>query len=43
MSVMCSMNACKQKRGFCAHERTMLIVIIVIGVGAIGHWAFHWF
>ena len=29
MSLMCSMEGCKQKRGMCIHEKMMMAVLIM--------------
>lgn len=43
MSLMCKIgNKCCATKGMCVHEKMMMVVVIV-GVGAIGHWVLHWF
>lgn len=29
MSLMCSMEGCKQKQGMCIHEKMMMVIIVV--------------
>ena len=29
MSLMCSMEGCKQKQGMCIHEKIMMVIIVV--------------
>lgn len=44
MSMMCSLKGeCTQNKGLCVHEKMMLVIIVLIGVGAMGHWVFNWF
>lgn len=41
MSMMCSMNGCKAKKGLCVHEKMMLMVAIVAMAAAGAHWGLH--
>ncbi len=36
MSLMCSMQVCKQTPGMCTHEKMMLgvLLILIVGVGS---------
>ncbi len=43
MSVMCTKETCKAHAGMCAHEKGMLVMLVVVLAGAAGHWMFHWF
>lgn len=43
MSVMCTKDACVAKSGMCGHEKMMMGILMLMGVAAAGHWAFHWF
>lgn len=38
MSLMCSMDGCKQKSRMCIHEKMMLSVIVIMAVGAAIMW-----
>lgn len=38
MSLMCSMDGCKQKGGMCIHEKMMLGVLVIIAVGSAVMW-----
>lgn len=29
MSLMCSMEGCKQKHGMCVHEKMMMVIVVV--------------
>jgi len=29
MSLMCSMEGCKQKQGMCIHEKMMMVIVVV--------------
>ena len=33
MSVMCSMQVCKEKAGMCGHENIMLAVVALLAIG----------
>ena len=36
MSLMCSMDGCKQKQGMCIHEKMMMVMVAIIAIaGAI--------
>ena len=36
MSMMCSMDGCKQKKGMCIHEKMMMgMLVIVMVMGAV--------
>lgn len=35
MSLMCSMNGCKQKQGMCIHEKMMLGMMVVAAVAVV--------
>lgn len=36
MSLMCSMDGCKEKQGMCIHEKMMIVLVAVMAiVGAI--------
>jgi hypothetical protein len=39
MSLMCSMEGCKQKQGMCVHEKMMMGVMIAMLV-VVGLWLF---
>lgn len=43
MSMMCPKEACVAKKGMCLHETVMLLMLVAIGLGALGHWVFHWY
>ena len=44
MSLMCKMNGeCSSTKGMCGHEKMMMVIIMVGGLGAVGHWVLHWF
>ena len=32
MSLMCSMDGCKQKQGMCIHEKMMMVMIGVVAM-----------
>ncbi len=34
MSLMCSMNGCKQKQGMCIHEKMMVAVMVLAAIAA---------
>ena len=34
MSLMCSMNGCKQKQGMCVHEKMMMAVVVLAAITA---------
>lgn len=38
MSLMCSMDGCKQKKGMCIHEKMMLGMMVVAMVAAVAWW-----
>lgn len=29
MSLMCSMEGCKQKQGMCIHEKMMMVIVVI--------------
>lgn len=35
MSLMCSMNGCKQKQGMCIHKKMMLGMMVVAAVAVV--------
>ena len=35
MSLMCSMNGCKQKKGMCIHEKMMMVVVVLAAIAGI--------
>jgi len=43
MSIMCKIGSCQAKQGMCGHEKMMMFVAVVAGLGGIGHWVVHWF
>lgn len=43
MSLMCSMKACADQKGLCLHEKIMSVIVVLGGLGAIGHWVFNWY
>lgn len=44
MSVMCKMSdQCCATKGMCAHEKMMMVVVIMLAAGVIGHWVLNWF
>lgn len=38
---MCSNAACKAQKGMCGHEKMMVGVVALLGVGALVHFVFH--
>jgi len=38
MSLMCSMEGCKQKQGMCIHEKMMLGMMVAIAVAVAVWW-----
>jgi hypothetical protein len=38
MSLMCSMDGCKQKNGMCVHEKMMLGIMVIIVLGSLVWW-----
>ena len=44
MSLMCNLNGkCGPDRGLCGHEKMMMLMAMVAGLAAIGHWGLKWF
>lgn len=44
MSIMCNMNGqCSAHKGMCAHEKMMMVVVMVMALGGVGHWLLNWF
>ena len=43
MSLMCSMEGCKQKAGMCGHEKMMVGLIVLLAVGYVAGKAFSLF
>ena len=35
MSLMCSMDGCKQKQGMCIHEKMMMVVVVLAAIAGI--------
>lgn len=33
MSLMCSLEGCKEKKGLCVHEKAMMIIVLVAVAG----------
>lgn len=43
MSLMCKLGSkCGTAKGMCIHEK-MMMVMVVIGMAAAGHYVFNWF
>jgi hypothetical protein len=34
MSLMCSMDGCKQKQGMCIHEKMMMSIVVLMAIAA---------
>jgi len=43
MSLMCSMKVCTEQKGLCLHEKVMFVIVVFVGLGAMGHWVFNWY
>ena len=43
MSMMCTKVACKAKSGPCKHEIMMMVMMLAVMVGGIGHFALKLF
>ena len=43
MSMMCSMKECTEKKGVCIHEKAMFVIVVLVGLGIMGHWVFNWY
>ncbi len=44
MSLMCKMsNSCTAAKGMCIHEKMMMAIVVMIIIGGVGRFGFHWF
>jgi len=44
MSLMCNMNSqCSVSKGMCIHEKIMMVIVMIMVIGAFGHWMLRWF
>lgn len=40
MSLMCTLQGCKQQPGMCKHEKMMLVMVVMLIVGAGAYFLF---
>lgn len=38
MAKMCPLNGCNESKGFCVHEKMMMVIAAVVMIGGVAHY-----